>query len=540
MTRAFAGALLAAVALTGSVQAQIQSEPPIETGQEPPEVMREFRGMWVASVTNIDWPSKPGLSADAQKAELQTLLDQAVRLKLNAVILQVRPACDALYDSSLEPWSDYLTGRQGVPPEPFYDPLAYAVEQAHSRGLELHAWFNPYRARLLDGTPSKAAGNHVSVKHPEWVRKYGRFLWLDPGEDAVQDHSLAVMMDVVKRYDVDAVHLDDYFYPYREPVIGLDGKPARDATGRALHVPFPDEKTFAVYQAGGGTLSRDDWRRDNVNRFIKRLYRSIKLEKPHVKLGISPFGIWKPGHPLQVKGMNQYEFIYADARLWLMRGWLDYFAPQLYWSIENPDQSFPILLKWWVEQNEQKRHVWPGLFTSRVRETGDRGFNARQIAFQILWARLQKGASGHIHFSARALGDPSGAMNQLLQKEVYTSSALIPASPWLAGKPPSMPRLTMSKNLLRQELNVTLQAREGTEPRLWTVYARRGGRWSTEVVPINRTAFSYSLEGPQAIEALQVAGVDRLGQEGPRARIVMARDREKLADGISKPQMSPR
>jgi uncharacterized lipoprotein YddW (UPF0748 family) len=200
----------------------------------PPPPPREFRAAWVAAVGNIDWPSKRDLSTAEQKAELLAILDRAAELKLNVVILQVRPAADALYASAIEPWSEYLTGAMGKPPEPFYDPLAFAVAEAHRRGLELHAWFNPFRARHFSAK-SPIAGSHISRRRPQWVRPYGKQLWLDPGEKGVQDYSLSVVMDVVKRYDIDGVHFDDYFYPYKEP----------DAAGRDLD--FPDGLSWRRY-----------------------------------------------------------------------------------------------------------------------------------------------------------------------------------------------------------------------------------------------------------------------------------------------------
>jgi uncharacterized lipoprotein YddW (UPF0748 family) len=300
--------------------------------EQPPALPREFRGAWVASVGNIDWPSKAGLTTQQQQAELLALLDKAVALRLNAIVLQVRPGCDALYASKLEPWSEYLTGTMGRAPEPSYDPLAFAVTEAHRRGLELHAWFNPFRARHA-AAKSPAASNHISKTRPELVRKYGALLWLDPGEAAVHEHSLRVILDVTRRYDVDGVHLDDYFYPYPEK------------TAAKQVVPFPDDASWRKYQKSGGKLARDDWRRDNVNRFVQRLYASVKAEKPWVKVGISPFGIWKPGNPPGVRGMDATQEIFADALKWFHAGWVDYFAPQLYWSIDAPEQSFPALLK---------------------------------------------------------------------------------------------------------------------------------------------------------------------------------------------------
>src|SRR6185436_17717396 len=249
------------------------SQPYVPSKQAPPAVPREFRGAWVATVGNIDWPSKPGLTTDQQKSELLAILNRAAELRLNAIILQVRPGCDALYASSFEPWSEYLTGTMGQPPKPYYDPLAFAVEEAHKRGLELHAWFNPFRARHLSAR-SPIAANHISKTRPDLVRQYGKLLWLDPGEPAVQDHSIKVITDVLRRYDVDGVHLDDYFYPYR----------IRDGEGE--HLPFNDAVSWKRYQASGGKLEREDWRRQNIDRFVERLYAAVKTEKPFVKFGI--------------------------------------------------------------------------------------------------------------------------------------------------------------------------------------------------------------------------------------------------------------
>jgi uncharacterized lipoprotein YddW (UPF0748 family) len=311
-----------------------------ECSIKPPIPMREFRAAWVATVANIDWPSRKGLTTAEQKAELLAIVERAAQLKLNAIVFQVRPACDALYASEIEPWSEFLTGTMGKAPEPYYDPLAYVIDEAHKRGIELHAWFNPYRA----GHPSAkspVSARHVTRTHPELVRHYGKQLWLDPGEKEVQEYSLSVVMDVVRRYDVDGVHFDDYFYPYKEI----------DRSGNEME--FPDEASWKRFGAGG-KLERDDWRRENVNAFVEKVYASIKATKPWVKFGISPFGIWKPENPPQIKGFDAYSKLYADSRKWLMKGWVDYFAPQLYWSIASEEQSFPVLLKWWSQQNSKR------------------------------------------------------------------------------------------------------------------------------------------------------------------------------------------
>lgn len=398
----------------------------------PPAVAREFRGVWVATVGNIDWPSVPGLPVDSQKAELVAILDRAVELRLNAVIFQVRTAADALYASEHEPWSEYLTGTMGRAPEPFYDPLAFAVEAAHVRGLELHAWFNPYRARH-PSSRSPTSADHISVTRPEIVRTYGTHLWMDPGEPAVQDHTIAVVLDVVRRYDVDGIHLDDYFYPYRE----------RDSTG--AEIPFPDDASWSRYVAAAGMLSRSDWRRQNVDRLIERLNGQIHEIKPWVKFGVSPIGIWRPGHPPAPEAccFDAYEQIYADARRWFAEGWVDYFVPQLYRPMADTLMNYGVMLGWWAEQNAHDRHLYVGMIPSRVR-TAQRpdGWPPDEIVGQIYVARGHRGALGHVHFSARALmRDTLGA---LLARTVYRYPALMPPAPWLDRTPPGAPSATLA------------------------------------------------------------------------------------------------
>jgi uncharacterized lipoprotein YddW (UPF0748 family) len=388
---------------------------------DPPPLFREFRGAWVATVANIDWPSKPGLPVEKQQAEFLAILEKALELKLNAIVFQVRPMADALYESKLEPWSEYLTGGIGKAPEPNYDPLAFAVREAHARGLELHAWFNPYRARHPSAR-SPASADHITKRRPDLAKPYGTHHWMNPTSKEVQDHSIAVFLDVVKRYDVDGVHIDDYFYPYKE----------RDKDGKSI--PFPDDDTWAAYQKAGGKLGRDDWRRDAVNRFVRRMYDEVKKVKPWVKVGVSPFGIWRPGNPPGIAGFDQYAELYADARLWFNEGWVDYFTPQLYWPIAQEKQSFPKLLDWWAGENKKQRHLWPGLYTSRV--TGaEKGWPAREVVDQIEVVRRTEGSDGVIHFSMKALMRNSGGVADAV-KLAYAEPALVPGTPWLAGKEP--------------------------------------------------------------------------------------------------------
>jgi uncharacterized lipoprotein YddW (UPF0748 family) len=456
----------------------------------PPSPAREFRAAWIATVGNKDWPSAPGLSVAQQKAELISLLDTAARLKLNAIVFQVRPACDAMYASSLEPWSEYLTGGQGRPPQPYYDPLAFAIEEAHKRGLELHAWFNPFRARLTLTAP--AAANGISRTHPQWVRSYGEQLWLDPGDPAVRAYSLNVIMDVVRRYNVDGVQFDDYYYPY----------PAKNSAG--VKTPFPDDATWRNYGERSG-LSRDDWRRQNVNEFIESVYQNIKAVKPWVKFGIAPFGIWQPGYPPQIKGFNAYTTLYCDSRLWLMSGWLDYCSPQLYWPINSPGQSFPVLLNWWEKQNVRGRNLWPGLAAYSL---GPK-FPAAEIGRQIQAIR-QLGAGGEIFFEMKNLRDDPVLANVIAGE--YTQPALVPASPWLDTVLPARPELACRVN--RGSWNFQWTTFGGNPVANWVLqFCGPDYAWRTAILPAYQTSQTFSF----APTMVSVRAMDRADNLGPPA-----------------------
>jgi uncharacterized lipoprotein YddW (UPF0748 family) len=478
----------------------------------PPKPSREFRAAWIATVGNIDWPSKPGLSTADQKAELIAILDRAAHLKLNALIFQVRPSCDALYASHIEPWSEYLTGTMGQAPSPLYDPLEFAIDEAHQRGLELHAWFNPYRARHA-AAKSPASATHISRTKPQLVRQYGKYLWLDPGEREVQDYSLSVIMDVVKRYDVDGVHIDDYFYPYKET----------DASGKELE--FPDEASWRRFGAGG-KLSRDDWRRENVNRFIERVYHAIKAAKPAVKFGVSPFGIWRPGYPPQIEGFDAYAKLYADSRTWLTKGWVDYFAPQLYWGIDPPAQSFSALLKWWGTQNTKGRHLWPGMDSTRTnpRSGQDASKSAvkrkpEEIINQIRLTRSQSDNSGHIHWNMKTLMS-NDALDEALAQEVYGQPALIPASPWLGKKRPGKPNIKAGDAGSGAGSKLSWGSNSSDQAWLWLVQTRSAGTWKMQILPGNKTTQAWSGQPP---ELVAISAIDRFGNAGPAATVQIKR-----------------
>lgn len=452
-------ASLAALALLASCAA-VGPAPPL------PEPPREFRGAWVATVANIDWPSRPGLDPEVQRREAVAILDRLAELNLNAVVLQVRPHCDALYPSELEPWSAYLTGKEGRPPEPLYDPLAFWIEEAHARGLQLHAWFNPYRA-AHPGRPGPAAETSVLNEHPEMCVALGDggYRWLDPAREDVQRHSLDVILDVVRRYDVDGVHFDDYFYPYPSYGDGAD---------------FPDEETWRAYQEGGGTLSRGDWRRAAVDGFVHRVGREVHRVDPDVIFSVSPFGIWRPGRPEGIAGFDAHDELYADARRWLREGWVDALVPQLYWPIAQVPQSFPVLLGWWARQNPRGRHVWAGTSIARMKEEP----GARELANQVMVTRgITPRSPGTCLFSARWLLREGDLLGPALASGPFGGRALPPESPWLNVERPGRPLATLGA-----DGGVTFEAPEDdARPLLWLLDAEIDGAWTQRVLPGSTT-----------------------------------------------------
>jgi uncharacterized lipoprotein YddW (UPF0748 family) len=483
-------------------------------GESPPPAPREFRAAWVSTVANIDWPSKPNLSAARQQAEAVAILDRAKALNLNAIVLQVRPAADAIYPSSIEPWSEYLTGLQGLAPQPYYDPLHFWVTQAHLRGLELHAWFNPYRARQ-NGARSPAAPNHISRTRPAVVKSYGKYLWMDPGEDAAVQQTLDVVLDVVRRYDIDGVHIDDYFYPYP-----IEASTAGGAEGAALEgkggkgeLDFPDEPSWQRYLAGGGKLDRANWRRSNVNKLIQALYEGIHREKSWVRFGISPFGLGRPDRrPPGINGFSQYDKLYADAETWLQNGWLDYFSPQLYWPIKPPAQAYGVLLDYWIGQNAQNRHLWPGLFTSRI-GAPSKEYAPQEIIEQIALTRTRPAADGHVHFSMAALMQNRQGIADQLRASTYASPALIPATPWLGRETPEAPSVAAQ----RKGESVLLKLVAGKANATYAIWSRYQGHWRFATAPASRVDWSVPADAKLGMpDAVVVSAVDRLGNESPR------------------------
>lgn len=467
--------------------------------QKPPLDVHEFRAAWIATVANINWPSRSGLSTLQQQEEAIKLLDFLKAHHFNAVIFQVRPQADALYESELEPWSYFLTGEQGKAPQPYYDPLQFWVKMAHERGLELHVWLNPYRAHHSTG--GVISDKSIIKTNPELVVQLANGMWwMDPALKGTQDRSAAVVNDLVSRYDIDGIHFDDYFYPYDSYNNGKD---------------FPDDKSWKAYQDGGGKMSRGDWRRDNVNVFIKRIYDEIKAKKRQVKLGISPFGIWRPGYPQSVRGYDQYDKLYADAKLWLNEGWIDYFTPQLYWKINQMEQSFPELLGWWSSENHKNRHLWPGMNV----DLGGGPENSDEIFNQIMITRgMLPKSPGAVHWSiAPLLKYPE--IPQALLEGPYKKKALVPASPWLTDRAPEAPKVVQKLNKERIELK--WEYPEDQEISRWVLYFKyKDGGWDYKILDPQTRAFSLQYQVGKKLVPLETIGVTAVDRTGTQSDFI--------------------
>ena len=373
--------------------------------QSPKE---ELRAVWVATVNNIDYPSKPTLSADVQRDEFIALANMHQRNGMNALIVQIRPATDAFYPSPLEPWSQWLTGKQGQPPIPYYDPLQFMIEETHKRGMEFHAWMNPYRA-VFNISGSSISPSHITRLHPEWFLTYGDKKYFDPGNKDVQAHVTAVVTDVVSRYKVDAIHFDDYFYPYR-----ISGK------------EFPDEASYRKY---GNNMPKDDWRRSNTDSIIVKLSRTIKKENPACQFGISPFGVWRNASqdPLGSNtkaGQTNYDDLYADILLWLKKGWIDYVTPQLYWEIGHNLADYETLIKWWSQHTYGKLcYIGIGIYRAGSNEAWK---DKTQLPRQINMLRNTPNMHGMMFFSSKTFEKNPNGWNDSLRLNYFKEPALPP------------------------------------------------------------------------------------------------------------------
>ncbi len=468
MKRFLALALIVCLCLGAPAQAWQQVH------ENAPEPAREFRAAWVATVYNLDWPSRAGLSAAQQRAELLSIIEQARKLRLNAIILQVRPNGDALYNSRYEPWSAWLSGA-GV--NPGYDPLAFAVAEAHKRGIEVHAWFNPFRA-TISGRP--VGKGHISLKRRDLLRKAGSTMILDPSSSDARQHVLRVILDVVRRYDIDGVHLDDYFYPYPPNHNIADGKtPAQ--------------------------------RRAAINSFVSTLYSEVKDAKPWVRVGISPFGIWQPGYPRGVEAqVNAYEHLACDARLWLQKGWVDYLSPQLYWRISGK-QSFTALMQWWSSINPA-RPVWPGIASVRIKSKEDPGRTAAEIGAQIAATRkLARQSSGQLFWSWRSLAGNRGGVQSELAR-YYTGLAIPPAMPWCGTARPGRPSVAAQD--ARGGCRLSWRPADSSA-RKWVIQLGSRGRWFTYcVLPGNVKSIMLPSVVSSRIDRIAVRPMSACGNSG--------------------------
>jgi len=412
---------------------------------------RELRAAWIATVVNIDWPSRKGLTVHEQQIEYVKLLDVLKSVGMNAVIVQVRPTADAFYPSSYEPWSEYLSGRQGRSPEPYYNPLAFMIQEARNRGLEFHAWFNPYRVSMKD--TFDFTGTHPIRKHPEWFVKYGGKWYYDPGNPEAQQYVLQSILETVRHYDLDAVHFDDYFYPYR-----------------IANEVFPDSCSYAFYGRPHHT-DRDDWRRNNVNFFVQELSARIKQEKPHVKFGISPFGVWRnkdrdaEGSETQA-GQTNYDDLYADVLKWLKEGWIDYVTPQLYWNIGFKVADYSVLLDWWSKHTYGK-HLYIGQGVYRI---GAKGWeDPEEMPNQVRLNRNYAEVKGSMYFSAKTFLADKLAINARMSK-LYPYEALIPSMSWIDAVPPPAPALRQTGGSQGMGVSLAWQDSTNTDASYYVIY----------------------------------------------------------------------
>ncbi|HEY1005694.1 MAG TPA: family 10 glycosylhydrolase [Sphingobacteriaceae bacterium] len=417
---------------------------------------REFRGVWVATVANIDWPSRPGLDSERQKEELLRILDEHQKSNMNAILLQIRPAADAFYGRGSELWSRFLSGRQGGAPESFYDPLDFAIAEAHKRGMELHAWINPYRA-TTDLVNAHTSPDHISRQKPEWFFSYGGKKLFNPGLPEVRDYINGVVMEIVRNYDIDGIHFDDYFYPYPEA-----GK------------PIPDRDAFRKY--GAGFSSIEDWRRNNVDVLIRTLSENIRKEKKHVKFGISPFGIWlnKSSHPegSESTGLEGYKALYGDARKWMENGWLDYINPQVYFSFFYRPAPYEKLVDWW-SNNAFGKHVYIGHGVYRATENKPDWRNRSQLPDQVRYLRKNNRVQGSVYFSSKSLTNNLAGFTDSLRSSFYSYRALPPAMLWLDEVPPLAPvelKATVQNKCVLLNWKTPGAAADGESPYGYVIY----------------------------------------------------------------------
>lgn len=429
---------------------------------------REMRAVWVATVANIDWPSSANLSTLQQQKEFVELLDLCKEYNMNTVVFQIRPAADALYASKYEPWSQWLTGKQGKKPDPYYDPLEFASRECRKRGLDIHVWINPYRA-VSDVNLNKTAADHITNLHPDWFITYGKTKFFDPALPQTRNFVAKVVADIVRRYDIDAIHMDDYFYPYR-----ISG------------VEFPDGESFKSYPRGFAASQRDDWRRSNVDLIVKQLHDSIKAIKPWVEFGISPFGVWRniekdPAGSKTKAGQTNYDDLFADILKWQHEQWIDYVTPQIYWEIGKKVADYSILANWW-NRNTYGAQLYIGQAPYRIDPLAKEQSwqSADEIIRQIKLNRKCRQISGSMFFSAKFMRKNPLDLQQKLLEKYYRYPALTPVNPRIEPIVPDEPLQAQIKTENGQ-LHFTWE--KGNNTKSFVIYQLRKRPFSNTRIP---------------------------------------------------------
>ena len=444
----------------------------------------EFRAAWIATVNNIDWPSETGLSIEQQKLEAISILDQLKKNGMNAIIFQIRPTSDAFYASDLEPWSRYLTGTPGK--NPGYDPLTFWIKECHRRNMEFHAWFNPFRVAQKADEP--LASSHIAFQHPDWIINYSGKLYFDPGIPEAREFVVKVVKDVVSRYDIDAIHFDDYFYPY----------PVADEI-------FPDQTTFQKYQGQFTNEQIEDWRRENVDLTIQMLSQSIKLTKPWVKFGISPFGVWRnhtddPRGSRTSAGITSYDDLYGDILKWMENGWIDYAVPQIYWQFGHPSVAFELLCEWW-NANRFNRALYIGhaLYKLDPASTIPEWKDAEQIPRQIQLTREIDGIGGSAFYSAIHFNRDLLGLKNELQTTIYAYPAIVPPMSWIDNRAPDTP-LKFKKSGRKLKWKTEETTNEMDRPNRFIIY-------------MNKVGESFNSENPASILIITQSSKIKLSKE---------------------------
>lgn len=481
-----------------------------------PQPKNEFRGVWVATVVNIDWPKSGTDEIAKQQQDFLNILDFYEQLNFNAVIVQIRTAGDSFYDSSYAPWSRFLTGKEGNPPKGEFDMLTWMIDESHARGFEYHAWLNPYRA-TFDLKTELLGATHDFNLHPEWMLKYGKKYYYDPGLPEVRKKLVKIMAEVVKHYDVDGIHFDDYFYPYK----------IKDEI-------FQDANSYAYYALPNQTL--EDWRRSNVDSLIMNIHSTIKQEKPWVQFGVSPFGVWKnsatdPMGSDTKAGQTTYEDLYADPLTWMKKGWVDYLVPQVYWSMDLPVASHSKIVKWW-SNHSTNTNLYIGNGAYKIRNNSDKAWDRKkELPDQIRLSRTTTEVGGNVLFSAKSLMDKHQDVVKYLKRKYYKNKVLSPISPLTGNhEKPSIGVTTVN----RKKDSATITINSNTDIRYALVYT--SGKKKKANYPIHKLLTKVPVRNHQITlnndqlrkkRQLALTVINRYGQESDPILIHLNQNNDK-------------